>query len=99
MRDGERAAGRVVAVVVPPSLMALLAAALGGCAGGPAGHDAAFVRPADRPECQVAAANERASQGQSDTLDYQRCHPGDRLEWSSERRDTIKPEFGGKRDE
>ena len=86
------AAGQAWWAAVPAALLA-------GCAGGPAGHDASFVRPAERPECQVASANERAGPGHIDTLDYQRCHPGSQLEWSSERRDRIKPEFGGTRDE
>ena len=76
----------------------MLSVMLGGCAGGSTRDDAALVRPADRPECQVASANE-GMPGRLNTSDYQRCHPGDSLEWSSERSDTIKPEFGGKRDE
>jgi hypothetical protein len=75
-----------------------IAAVLAGCASG-LREDAAFLRPADRPECQLSSSTDRAPQGQVASLDHQRCHPGDQLEWSSGQRDTIKPDFSGKRDD
>lgn len=70
---------------------------LAGCAG--QARNDAFVRPADRAECQVAAAKARAPQGHSQSLAYSNCHPGERLEWSSQRDSAIRPDFSGKRDD
>lgn len=81
------------------TMVTMLVAALVGCATGPGGQADISPRPAERAECQVASANQPAPPGQLDSLAYQRCHPGERLEWSSDRNDTIKPEFGGRRDE
>ena len=77
--------------------MALLAA-LCGC-GGVQPVPAASMRPAERPECQLSSANEPPPPGQLSSLDYHRCHPGERLEWSRGREGAIKPDFGGSRDE
>ena len=77
----------------------LVAISLCGCAGGAARPGDAFARPAERAECQVASGQERAPPGQIASLDYQRCHPDNHLQWSSERSDTIQPDFSGARDE
>jgi len=79
-------------------MAAIVGCVLAGCASS-AREDAAFMRPADRPECQLSSAADRAPQGQVASLDHQRCHPGDSLEWSSGQRDTIEPDFSGKHDE
>ncbi|HET6397535.1 MAG TPA: hypothetical protein VFF91_11920 [Pseudoxanthomonas sp.] len=73
--------------------IAALAYVLAGCAGDPARLGDAQVRPADRPECLVSSSTEGLPRGQASGASHERCHPGDRLEWSSERRDTIKPDF------
>ena len=84
--------------VMKVALLPVVAMVCCACAGGPA-HADGSLRPADRPECRLAAANEPPAPGHTSSLDYARCHPGEHLEWSSGRDGTIKPEFSGKRDE
>lgn len=78
-------------------LYPLLVAALCACAGSPARDDLAGAVPAHSPECQLSAANEKVQRGQGASMEQRRCGKDERLEWSSARRDTIKPDFSGKR--
>ncbi|UNK56807.1 hypothetical protein MNQ95_11705 [Pseudoxanthomonas daejeonensis] len=81
------------------TMVTLLAAALGGCATGAGGLADVSPRPAERPECQVAPANQPAPEALLDSSAYQRCHPGDRLERSSGGSAPIRPGFGDRHDE
>lgn len=62
-------------------------------AGDPARLSDARVRPADLGECQVGSSTDGLPRGQATGLQHERCHPYQRLEWSSGRRDTPSPDF------
>lgn len=72
---------------------------LSACASDHGRHDAA-LRPADRPECQVASSSsaEALARTRASAMVRDPCRPNDALEWSSGRQDTIKPDFSGKHD-
>ncbi|WP_139202790.1 hypothetical protein [Pseudoxanthomonas sp. GM95] len=62
-------------------------------------RDGAEVRPADRPECQVASSTSADSLARSQAASMVRdpCHP-EMPAGRSSRQDTIKPDFSGKHD-
>ncbi len=72
---------------------------LAACASGPSRNDAT-LRPAERPECQVASSSsaETLARSRSSAMVRDPCRPNDALEWSSGKQDTIKPDFSGKHD-
>jgi len=72
---------------------------LSACASDP-GRNEVALRPADRPECQVASSSSAEALARTRASDMVRdpCRPNDALEWSSDRQDTIKPDFSGKHD-
>lgn len=73
---------------------------LSACASDPSRNNDAALRPADRPECQVASSSssEALARSQSSAMVRDPCRPNDTLEWSSGKQDTIKPNFSGKHD-
>jgi hypothetical protein len=73
---------------------------LSACASDTHRYDAE-VRPADRPECQVASPSSAEALARSNASAMVRdpCRPNDALELSTGRRqDPIKPDFSGKHD-
>lgn len=73
---------------------------LSACAGDTHRYDAQ-VRPADRPECQVASSSSAQALARSNASAMVRdpCRPNDALELSPARRqDSFKPDFSGKHD-
>jgi hypothetical protein len=72
---------------------------LSACASDARRYDAE-VRPADRPECQVASSSsaEALARSNSGSMVRDPCHPNEALELSSRRQDPIKPDFSGKHD-
>lgn len=83
------------------TLLAGVIAMLSACAGDGVRNEAT-LRPAERPECQVASSSSAATLARSDASAMVRdpCHPEQSLEWSAGRGtgDTIKPDFSGKHD-
>ena len=72
---------------------------LSACASHQARDDATALRPADRPECQVAsssAASQLARSSASPLRDP--CHPEPSIEPGPRASQPIKPDFSGKHD-
>ncbi len=78
-----------------------MAMGLAACASDPGRGGDTALRPADRPECQVSSSTDGVPRGEAgSSASHTRCHPGESLEWSSgQGRDTIKPDFSGKKDD
>ncbi|MFT4198594.1 MAG: hypothetical protein QM601_11920 [Pseudoxanthomonas sp.] len=80
-----------------PAAMLAVTILLAGCAGGP-GRSDAMLRPAEIPECLVDnPVDDLPDTVRSTSAHYQRCHPHQRLEWSSDGagKNSIKPGFSG----
>ncbi|WCE03257.1 hypothetical protein [Pseudoxanthomonas sp. JBR18] len=80
----------------------LLATALllSACASDPGREDMTAVRPADRPECQLASSSSANALARGNTASMVRdpCHPDESIDLTPRPRDTIKPDFSGTHD-
>lgn len=79
--------------------MAAALSLLSACASDHARDDATALRPADRPECQVASSStaSQLARASASTL-RDPCHPETSVEPGPRARDTIKPDFSGRHD-
>lgn len=73
---------------------------LSACASDHSRDDMATLRPADRPECQLASSSSADALARSNSASMVRdpCHPSESIDLTPRARDTIKPDFSGKHD-
>lgn len=73
---------------------------LSACASHQARDDAIALRPADRPECQVASSSaaDTLARSSAGTMVRDPCHPEAWAEPGPRASQPIKPDFSGKHD-